>query len=112
VTARFSTPVQIGLRAHPASCTMGTGSFPEVKSCRGVDPSPPSSAVGHERVELYLYFPYGLYGMYRASVPVQGCTLSFYLLSYHTPKQQSNAQVFLTWKVVKFSDIYSRSEVK
>jgi hypothetical protein len=23
-------------------------------------------------VELYLYSPYGLYGLYRASVPVQG----------------------------------------
>jgi hypothetical protein len=39
------------------------------------DPSPPSSAVGQERVELYLYSPYGLYGLYRASVPVQGSTL-------------------------------------
>jgi len=29
---------------------------------RDADPSPPSSAVGHERVELYLYSPYGLYG--------------------------------------------------
>jgi hypothetical protein len=28
-------------------------------------------------VELYLYSPYGPYGLYRASVPVQGCTLSF-----------------------------------
>jgi len=26
-------------------------------------------------VELYLYPPYGLYGLYRASVPVQGCTV-------------------------------------
>jgi len=30
---------------------------------------------GRERVELYLYSPYGPYGLYRASVPVQGCTL-------------------------------------
>ena len=29
------------------------------------------------RVELYLYSPYGPYGLYRASVPVQGCTLPF-----------------------------------
>ena len=45
--ARFSAPVQTGPGAHPASCTMGTGSFPGVKSGRGVnaDPSPPSSAV-------------------------------------------------------------------
>jgi len=44
---------------------------------RDTDPSPPSSAAGHERVELYLYSPYGLYGQYRASVPVQGCTLPY-----------------------------------
>ena len=30
-------------------------------------------------VHLYLYSPYGPYGLYRASVPVQGCTLPFYL---------------------------------
>ena len=30
---------------------------------------------GHERVELYLYSYYGPYGLYKASVPVQGCTL-------------------------------------
>jgi hypothetical protein len=34
--ARFSTPVQIGPGAHPASCTMGIGSFRGVKSGRGV----------------------------------------------------------------------------
>jgi hypothetical protein len=43
---------------------------------RDADPSPPSSAVGHERVELYLYSPYGPYGLYSASVPVQGRTYS------------------------------------
>ena len=42
---------------------------------RDADPSPPSSAVGHERVELYLYSPCGSYGLYRASVSVQRCTL-------------------------------------
>ena len=30
--ARFPAPVQPGPGAHPASCTMGTGSFPGVKS--------------------------------------------------------------------------------
>jgi hypothetical protein len=29
-------PVQTGPGAHPASCTMGTGSFPAVKCGRGV----------------------------------------------------------------------------
>ena len=77
VGARFSAPVQTGPGAHPASCTMGTKSFPGVKSGQGVrlTPHPHSSAVGHERVELYLYNLYGPYGLYRASVPVQGCTL-------------------------------------
>jgi hypothetical protein len=28
-------------------------------------------------VELYLYSPYGPYSLYRASVPVQGCTLPY-----------------------------------
>ena len=36
VGARFSAPVQTGPGAHPASCTMGTRSFPGVKSGRGV----------------------------------------------------------------------------
>ena len=72
---------------------------------RDADPSPPSSAVvmkeqsytstppmGHTActepqclymgalyltVELYLYSPYGPYGLYRASVTVQGCTLLY-----------------------------------
>jgi hypothetical protein len=36
--ARFSTPVPTGSEAHPASYTMGTGSFPGVKRPgRGVD---------------------------------------------------------------------------
>jgi hypothetical protein len=31
VEERFSAPVQTGPGAHPASCTVGTGSFPGVK---------------------------------------------------------------------------------
>jgi hypothetical protein len=44
--------------------------FPGGKERPGRDPgsSLPSSAVRHERVELYLYSPYGPYGLYRASV--------------------------------------------
>ena len=38
--ARFTAPVQTGPGAHPASCTMGTGSFPGVKSGRGVTLTP------------------------------------------------------------------------
>ena len=47
VEARFSTPVHTGPGAHPASCKMGTESFPGGKERpgRGADPSSPSSAV-------------------------------------------------------------------
>ena len=38
--ARFSALVQTGPGAHPASCTIGTGSFPGVKSGRGVTLAP------------------------------------------------------------------------
>jgi hypothetical protein len=38
--ARFSAPVQTGLGAHPASCTMGTGFFSAVKSGRVVTLTP------------------------------------------------------------------------
>ena len=37
---RFSAPVQTGPGAHPASCKMGTGSFPGVKSGRDVTLTP------------------------------------------------------------------------
>ena len=54
--ARFSAPVQTGPGAHPASYTMGTGSFPGVKrSGRGVENSIPSSVEVKERVGLCLY---------------------------------------------------------
>ena len=38
--ARFFVPVQTGPGAHPSSSTMGTGSFPGVKSSRGVTLTP------------------------------------------------------------------------
>jgi len=58
--ARFSVPVQTGPEAHPASYTMGTGSFPRVKRpARGADHPPPSSVEVKEREELYLSSPSG-----------------------------------------------------
>ena len=53
--------------AHPASCKMGTEFFPGVKSGRGVTLTPHPFQC--------LWSPYGLYGLYRVSVPVQGCNL-------------------------------------
>jgi len=50
VGARFSAPFQ----------AMGTGSFPGVKRPGSdVDHPPPSSTEVKERVELYLYSPFG-----------------------------------------------------
>jgi hypothetical protein len=70
--ARLSAPVQTSGGAHPASCTMGTGSFPGVKRPgHGVDHQPPSSAKVKERAEIYLYSPSG------PSWPVIGRTLPF-----------------------------------
>ena len=44
--ASFSAPVQTGSEALQTSCTMGTGSYPGVKSGQGVTLTPtPSSAV-------------------------------------------------------------------
>jgi hypothetical protein len=62
---RFSAPVHVGPEVHPASCTMGTSSFPGVKRPgRGVVQLPLSSAEVKERVELYLCSPYGPYGLF------------------------------------------------
>ena len=92
VGTRYSAPVQNGPGPHPASCTMGTGSFPEVKSGQGVTLTlhpllvpwsrksrailslwvvRPVQSLSACTVQLYLYSPYGPYGLYRASVPVQ-----------------------------------------
>jgi len=55
VEARFSAPFQTSPGAHPASYTMGIGSFPGVKwPGRGVDHPTPSSAEVKERIWLYL----------------------------------------------------------
>ena len=65
--ARFSASVQTGLEAHPASYTLRTASFSGVKQPgRDVDHPTPSRTEVKERVELYLYSPYG------PSWPVRG----------------------------------------
>ena len=58
--AKFSAPFQTGPGFYPASCTVGIDSFPSVKRAgRGVDHPPPSSAEVKERVEIYVYSPFG-----------------------------------------------------
>ena len=54
VGARFSAPIHTGPGAHPASYTVGTGSFPWVKRPgRGFDHPPLSFAKVKGRVELF-----------------------------------------------------------
>jgi len=70
--------------------------FPEGKERPGrdADPSPPSTAVGHGRAELHLCSPYGPYGLYRVSVPVQSlsaCTESQCLYRVSVPVQSLSA---------------------
>ena len=77
-------PIQTGLGVHPASCTMGTGSFLGVKRPgSGVDHLPPSSADVKERVQLHLFSPSG------PLWPVLGWPLPL-LYAWDTPYTASN----------------------
>ena len=49
--ARFSAPVQTVPEAHPASCTMCTGSFPGVRCCRSVMLTPHPLLVQRSKIE-------------------------------------------------------------
>jgi hypothetical protein len=49
--ARFSASVQTDPEAHPASCIMGTGSFPGVRCGRGVTLTPLPFLVPRLKIE-------------------------------------------------------------
>ena len=51
VGSRFSAPVQTGPEAQPASCTMGTGSFPWVRCGRGVTLTPHPRLVPRSKIQ-------------------------------------------------------------
>ena len=130
VGVSFSAHVQTSPGAHPASCTMGTGSFPGVKRGRGVTLTPHNLLVPWSRksraihilplwavrpvqslsactVQLYLYSPYGPYDLYRASVPVQGCTLPFTFVS---PGEKSSSSVKLTNHILQVPKLRNLSD--
>jgi hypothetical protein len=65
------------------------------------------------KVELYLYSPYGPYGLYSASVPVQGWPL---YLPYHTQNEELyNVQSCVTysnhWNLKDYNEITKPNEV-
>jgi len=51
VGVRFSALVQTGREAHPASCTMSTGSFSGVRCGRGVKLTPHPILVPRSKIE-------------------------------------------------------------
>ena len=80
---KFSAPVQTGPGAHPASCTMDIGSFPGVKCGRGVLLTTHTLLVPWSRKSIAIpLLPLWANGLYRASVPVQRCTLPYVLLGH------------------------------
>ena len=81
LAAKFSATVQTVPGAHPASHTMGTGSFQGAKRPgRGVDHPLPSSTEVKERVGIYFYSLSG------TSWPVLGWTLPLpYVLKVPVP---------------------------
>jgi len=80
VGVRFSASVQTGLGpTQPPVQWVPVLYRGKERPGHDADPSPPSSAeVKKKWSYAYLYFPYGPYGLYRALVPVQGCTLPCY----------------------------------
>ena len=93
--ARFSALVQTGPGAHPASCTMGIWSFPEVKSGRRVTLTPHSLLVPWSwKGRAILLLPLWAVGLHRASVPVQGYTLHFYYCSSDVVSDELSTSIF------------------
>ena len=80
--ARFSAPVQTGPGAHPASCSMGTGSFPGVKSGRGVTLIPHLLLVPWSRKSRAI--PLLLLWAVRPVQSLSACTrVHFYFIVYY-----------------------------
>jgi hypothetical protein len=92
VGARFYVPVQTGPEAHPAYFKIGTRYFPGVKSGWGVTLTSHPLLVPWSRRgrAVYLYSPCGPYDLYRASVPVQGCSqsASYYICAISSKREK------------------------
>ena len=87
----FLYPSRLALRPTQPPVQLGTGSFPGVRCGRGVTltPHPPSSAEVKNRVELYLYSPWG------PSWPMKGWNLPTYIHSHHHLDWKQNVWVLV-----------------
>jgi hypothetical protein len=103
VGARLSAPLQTGCVAHPASCTMGTGSLPGVESGPGVTLTPHPLLVPKckNRVELYPYSRQGTSWPVKSVKPTYICTPSdtAMFLYYYFKCWQS--QSIIKWTTVR-----------
>ena len=87
--ARFSASVQTGPGVHSASCTMGTGSFPEEKSGWGLTLTPhPLLVPLVMKEQSYTSAP--LIGRTACTEPqclYKGCTLPYLFVEHHEYKR-------------------------
>ena len=99
--ARFSAYVQTGPGAHPASYTMGTGSFPGVKRPGlDVDHPPHLGAKVKERVELYHYSPSGPWWPvleWTLPFPLPEGTASDFRKRYSSLSPRSTVKLLFIW---------------
>jgi hypothetical protein len=97
--SRFFALNQTGSGTHPASCTMDTGSFPGVKSGRGVTLTPhPLLVPWSWKGRAVPLLPLLAVGLCRTSVPVHECTLPYFYMHpapWSLYKQETNhLQIF------------------
>ena len=98
-------PVQTGPRAHPASCTMGTGSLPGVKCGRGVLLTPHPLLMPWSWKNRVILLP----TLWATTGPVTG---TLYLLPFSTSRRYSVKRVGsqMPMKEMEFSNNLGASE--
>ena len=97
--ARFSTPVQTDPEAHPASCTMGTGSFPGVRCGRGVTLTPHPEGEGSKIEKSYTStLPKGLCGLWKGETDLLVYIKAFLNVHFVTLSLDSK------WSTIVYSD--------
>jgi hypothetical protein len=108
VGARFFAHVQTGPGSHPASCTMGTGSFPGVKRPRrGADQPPPSSAEVRKEFSYTSTPPLSLRACYGVPLTLPSNSPGVLNCLCRNISYQENQPAVLIHHVIKRHNIYS-----